>query len=398
MTEQWDVFDDVTTAVGAAGYSLAMGATLPGAQTVTSTIGTGGTIVYQTLGVVSMTGVHQTIPVGTPQFTAENTPDTTSPVELTVTGVGADDLVLDHIQSLSTGAPVVGADQTATLNQDDASNNFMAVSRQFGSSGGVMGWTVTGLTGAMYGAIAFKPSPAEGSGEVTFTACAAAINASTGADVTVTLPAHLTNDLLMIMGLVRDVDDSVTMTGWTAATSTPFDRSTVERYWIFWKRAASAAETNPLFDKSTATGDTYALACGYRGAITTETPLEVQGATATGTADPAPLTGITTLAANALVVAVLGYADNNNASIIATGTDPSAYTEHWLTSITGADGSIGFSEAIRTTAGATGTVSVDFSTAVTAGDGWGGQVFSIKPEPTAAIPPGGLLMMGIGRP
>jgi hypothetical protein len=162
MVEQWDVFDDVTTALGNAGYSLAIGATLTGAQTVTSTIGAGGTIVYHTLAVVSLTDVDQTTPVGTPQFSAENTADTTSPVELTVTGVGADDLVLDQICAISTGAPAVGADQTATLNHNDAGTTFMAVSRQLGSAGGVMGWTVTGLTGAMSGAIAFKPSAAGG--------------------------------------------------------------------------------------------------------------------------------------------------------------------------------------------------------------------------------------------
>ncbi|MDP1850619.1 MAG: hypothetical protein Q8K79_22700, partial [Solirubrobacteraceae bacterium] len=37
-----------------------------------------------------------------------------------------------------------------------------------------------------------------------------AIAASTGADVTVTLPAHVANDILLLQVVVRDVNDTIT--------------------------------------------------------------------------------------------------------------------------------------------------------------------------------------------
>src|SRR3972149_4102284 len=82
-----------------------------------------------------------------------------------------------------------------------------------------------------------------------------AIAASTGADVTVTLPAHQANDIFLITVVVRDQDDTITWpSGWTQIATV--DRSTVSRYWWAWKRAASSSETNPLVDKSTAAGGT----------------------------------------------------------------------------------------------------------------------------------------------
>lgn len=162
MTEQWDAFDNASTGNLNAGNALAIGATLTGAQTVTSTLtGTGGTLSYHTLAVVSTTDTDQTTPVGTPVFNAEDTPDATSPFGLTVTGAGADDLIYDHLQFAAGGAPTIGANQTATLTHDNAGGSrYMRVSRQAGSLGTSMDWTGTGT--AMYGAIAVKPSVAGG--------------------------------------------------------------------------------------------------------------------------------------------------------------------------------------------------------------------------------------------
>ena len=79
-----------------------------------------------------------------------------------------------------------------------------------------------------------------------------------------------------------------------------------------------------------------------------------------------------------MVVAVAGE-DDNNAAITTTGTNPAAYTEHYVESATGADGVITFSEAARTTAGATGNASVNWGTAVPIG--FGGIVLALKPLP-----------------
>jgi hypothetical protein len=225
-------------------------------------------------------------------------------------------------------------------------------------------------------------------------ACGSTITAgniatSTGVDLTVTLPAHQTNDILLILGWVRDVDDTLTLTGWTQIAT--WDRSTTARYWLYGLRASSGSVTNPTFDKSGTTGDTYALAIGIRGCITTGTAWEVVGSGQSGTADPASLTGITSLSANSLIVVALGGEDNNNATVTTTGTDPAAYSELYDESPTGADGMIAFSTERRTTAGATGTISVDFDTAVPVG--WGAVVIALK---SPQCIPGELAMAGAG--
>ncbi|TLY19906.1 MAG: DUF2341 domain-containing protein [Nitrospirae bacterium] len=209
----------------------------------------------------------------------------------------------------------------------------------------------------------------------TFSGIAAA--ASGGADPTVTLPAHALNDILLLATIVRSNTATVaTPAGWTQIGS-PTVRSTVATYQFFWKRAASGSETNPLIDRTGTTGDVYAAVITYRGATTTGDPWEVQGTVTKGTTDPSVITGITTLTANSLVVVAVAGENDNNASIITTGTAPSAYAVHYVESATGAHGVITFSEAARTTAGATGNVSVDWNTAVPVG--FGGIVLALRP-------------------
>lgn len=206
------------------------------------------------------------------------------------------------------------------------------------------------------------------------------IAASVGPDVTVTLPTHATNDIMLMLGWVRDQDDTVNITtasGWaqvgtgcTSACSASWSRGTTSRYWLFWKRATSASETNPVFNKSGATGDTYAAVIVYSGANTSGDPFEVVGTASTGTSDPATITGITTTSPESLIVVPVGGEDNNNASITTTGTNPAAYTEHYVEANTGSDGAITFSEAERTTIGSTGNISVDWNSGNPVGRCW----------------------------
>ncbi len=209
---------------------------------------------------------------------------------------------------------------------------------------------------------------------------ASAIAASTGADVTITLPAGLDDyDIFTIQCVVRDTDDTITWpSGWTELV-TPFNRGSTARYFAAWKRAI-CSQSNPLVDKSTATGDTYCLFNAWRGLVTTGNPFEVIGSTGTGTADPATLTGITSLSANALIIAFLSGEDDNNAKITTTATTPAAFVEYYAESPTGTDGLTTVSYEQRVAAGATGTVSVDFGTANPVG--WGGFVVAA----TAAVP------------
>jgi hypothetical protein len=212
------------------------------------------------------------------------------------------------------------------------------------------------------------------------------IASATSGDITVTLPAHATDDVLLMMVWVRSNAETIPdPSGWTIITGAPFTRGTSTRYWLWWKRATSGAETNPLIDTDGTTANIYGAAINFRGAITSGNPWEVVGTATTGTTDPAVITGITTLTAESLVVAAVGGEDDNNASIITTGTDPAAYTEHYVETNVGTDAVITFSEAERTTAGATGNVSVNWNVAVPVG--WGGMVLALKPAPVPTATP-----------
>jgi MSHA biogenesis protein MshQ len=210
--------------------------------------------------------------------------------------------------------------------------------------------------------------------------------ASAGADPTVTLPAHALNDILLLATVVRDGTATVaTPAGWTEL-GTPTVRASTATYQFFWKRAAGSTETNPLIDRTGTTGDVYAVVNTYRGAFTTGDPWEVVGAAATGTSDPAICTGITTATADSLVVVALAGEDDNNDSVTTTGTNPAAYDEHYRESNVGSDGMVTFSEFFRSTAGATGNVTVAFGGGKDAGNpvGWGCRVLALKPVP---VPP-----------
>ena len=207
-------------------------------------------------------------------------------------------------------------------------------------------------------------------------------DATPHADTSVTLPAHAANDILYVCAFVRDVDDTATITvaaGWATLAGYPVDRGTSARYWCWWKRAASGAETSPTIDYSGTTGDSYYVVWTFRGCITTETPHEVLGTPTTGAADPASLTGINSLTDNSLIAALLVGEDNNNVLITTTGTNPAAYTEVYGETAVGTDAMSGLSYAERTAAGATGTVSIDFDTAVPVG--WGAVLMALKPVP-----------------
>ena len=206
---------------------------------------------------------------------------------------------------------------------------------------------------------------------------AGTLTASVGPDITPPLYASwAANDIDLLLVLVRDVDDAITVTGWTLIGSA-WDRSTVARYWLFGRRLQSG-DTAPLVDKTGSAGDTFAMHFAFRGCITSGTAWETVGATATGTTDPATLTGITTASVDNMIVALLGGEDNNNGAVTITATSPAAYTEVYAESATGADGMLCMGYEIRSgAAGATGNVSVDFDTAVPVG--WGGLVIALKP-------------------
>jgi len=174
MTEMWDLLTNGPFVTNS-GHRLAGQAT--GAQTVTSTLS--GTAGEHALGVISMTGVDATTPVGTPVTTSVN--DLQSSISVTVGTVGADDLLVDNIVG-TYATMTVGADQTLRNTETVNAAVDLRESTQPGTAGGVMSYAISGERfglGASLGAVAFKPA-AGGAAAAVFRKTISALGTRTG--------------------------------------------------------------------------------------------------------------------------------------------------------------------------------------------------------------------------
>lgn len=218
---------------------------------------------------------------------------------------------------------------------------------------------------------------------VAYTASGALLGALTTNDVTPVNPAHVADDILICITANRVITNTcATPSTWTLLTG-PNDE-TAWRSYVFWKRATSGGETNPLCDWTATSADKYAQVHGIRGAIISGSPFAAFAWT-DGAANPAVCTGVTTTAANQYVLALGLQADNLGTVSAFTATDPSTLTERHNTTIaTGADAGGFYGDGTRVTTGATGNVSVDFSAAPLH---WGILVAAILEEPPAAAIP-----------
>jgi hypothetical protein len=188
------------------------------------------------------------------------------------------------------------------------------------------------------------------------------LGALTTADVTPVIPAHQADDILICITANRVITNTcATPAGWTLLQG-PVDE-TAWRSYVFWKRATSGAETNPLCDWTATSADKYAQVHTIRGAVTSGSPFAAQSWT-DGAADPAVATGVTTTADSQFVCSLGLCADNLSTSATVTATDPASWTLRHHTVIgTGADATGFFYDGVRATAGATGNVSHDFNAA-----------------------------------
>ena len=163
MTEMWDL-GPFATYFRTAGYRLAGAANVPtGAQTITSTLA--GAADEHAMGVITMTGVDSTTPVGTAATATGVFPDVSATV--TVGSVGADDLVIDGLFIGDAGSTsptaTAGADQTGRNAEPILTFEWLGQSSQPGTAGGVMSWACSaGTDGWAIGAVAFKPAAAGG--------------------------------------------------------------------------------------------------------------------------------------------------------------------------------------------------------------------------------------------
>lgn len=175
-----------------------------------------------------------------------------------------------------------------------------------------------------------------------------------GSNVTPTLPSHQTGDILLAaQKTINTGTPAVETAGWTQIGST----TTVgtHKFAWYWKRAASASETNPEFSGGVNTFVNYAQTYCYRGAVSSGTPFEDE--TIWSSADPGtttdPLTStVTTTGANRTVVCLRG-SDNDVAWT--TSPPPAGWTlDNDVTTLEGADASL---TAISIEASSAGDVS-----------------------------------------
>lgn len=200
----------------------------------------------------------------------------------------------------------------------------------------------------------------------------------TTADVTPVNPAHQADDILICVTANRVITNTcATPAGWTLLFG-PVDE-TAWRSYVFWKRATTSSEANPLCNWTATSADKYAQVHCINGAVTSGDPF-VDSAWTDGAANPAVATGVTTVAANQYVLSVGLQADNLAASMTSvTATDPAALTQrHYSVIATGADAGGFFFDGIRTTAGATGNVNHTFSAAPLH---WGIMVAAVTAQP-----------------
>lgn len=189
---------------------------------------------------------------------------------------------------------------------------------------------------------------------------------STGADITPVWPAHQANDIGILVASSRVITETLTgPAGWTGQHG-PND-VTAWRTYVYWKRATSGAETNPLCGWSAAVGEKYGQIHTVRGAKTSGNPFTGSILNPDLTDPIVTGSGVTTVVANQLVIVVGIGSDNASASVVVTSTDPATYTQrHFSTIITGADATGSFHDAIRATAGATGVITLDHNSTMPA--------------------------------
>lgn len=225
---------------------------------------------------------------------------------------------------------------------------------------------------------------APASAQVTYVGAGAIDGDTLTTDSIAPLPAGTqTNDILLVYCWVRSTTNTTTVTGYTEIDQV--DTGTGDHR-LFWKRH-DGSEGSATCDKDTS-ADSYARQYAFRGVVTSGNPWNAISdfVADTGTGDPTSFTGVTTGADSSMVVSFDAYEDNDGSVAAVTSTDPSAYTEDYAENANGADGSIEVAYATRTSAGATGNISINYGTIASRSDDMANIILSLDP---ASIPNGG---------
>jgi hypothetical protein len=190
------------------------------------------------------------------------------------------------------------------------------------------------------------------------------IAGATGASTSVAWPTHLADDIgVLIVETANEPSTVSTPSGWTEfsvspRSSTGATSANPTRMTAFWKRAASASEANAVTASST--NHAAGVIITFRGCITSGDPVQaIQGETDEAASLSVSITGVTTTEddCEVLYVAVTGrdigsarYGSESNASLT------SLTERHDAGSTAGNGGHIALWTGIKTTAGATGTL------------------------------------------
>jgi hypothetical protein len=190
------------------------------------------------------------------------------------------------------------------------------------------------------------------------------IAGTAGASTTVAWPTHLTDDIGVLIIETANEDATISSpSGWTQfsvspQSSTGATSANPTRMTAFWKRATSGAESNVVTASST--NHSAGVIITFRGCITSGDPVQaIQGETDEAASVGVSITGVTTTEddCEVLYVAVTGrdiasarYTSETNASLT------SLTERHDAGSSAGNGGHIALWTGIKTTAGATGTL------------------------------------------
>lgn len=211
---------------------------------------------------------------------------------------------------------------------------------------------------------------------------AGALAAANGGNVTPTLPGHQTNDLLLCAATSNDdTAHSVATSGWAQVYQLAQTGSGNPRSSLFYKKAASAAETNPTFTH-TGGGGIVAGCTAFRGVDTT-TPFDVAYAAShyADTVNSSNVTSgsMTTVTPDAMML-FAGHINNNRCNLSTSVTGGLTWAQSFcFDSGLGNDETIAIHYATQATAGAIGPIT--FTQAST--DENRGVLLALRPAPAA---------------
>ncbi len=209
-------------------------------------------------------------------------------------------------------------------------------------------------------------SAVPGFAAATGVTCADAAAEVSGGDanVVVTLPTHLAGDIF-ILSIINHADNTVSsVVGSTTWTQKEIETATSGfDVWVYWTRAASAADSSATVTFGSATGGRFGRVCSIRGAKQTGDPIEAFSALEILITDPDTAAGVTSVSANALICATLLESNNQVTAATYVPTSPTSLTRVGLIDNDATDDNVTFDFACATkaAAGATGNVTVDFT-------------------------------------